>query len=154
MKIENTTQLAALINKRLQLVRDGLWEDMGSRVDVGIDLDFCGSDIYITLTSEGSKKEEQDLSLNLSADIQRKELVTGESIVEFKNIDILSIESDSYAWGTEEIKLDEDDSLKEAVTRLILDANFYHLVDSKTYTTDDLDMICSEMSENFEKYGY
>lgn len=154
MKIENTTQLAALINKRLQLVRDSLWEDMGSEVDVGIDFDFGGRDIYITLTSEGSKNEEQDLTLSLSADIQRKVLVTGESIVEFKNIDILSIESDSYAWGTEEIKLDEDDSLKEAVTRLILDANFYHLVDSKTYTTGDLDMIYSEMSESFEKYGY
>lgn len=154
MKIENTSQLAALISKKLQLVRDSLWTDRSSKVVSGIDFDYGEDVIYITLTSEGSREQQQDLTLTLSADIHDRELATGESIVEFKHINILNIESDSYAWGTEEIEVNGEECLKEVVNDVVLNANFYRLVDSKTYTTDDLDATYSEMNEQYEKYGY
>lgn len=93
-----------------------------------------------------------EVEVECSCDTYEKHLITGEVILEFSNIELecfnVDTETESYS------SLKGDSELLEVMKDLVSNANHYKLVDNHYITTDNADETYSEMSENYNKYGY
>lgn len=149
MDILSANDIANTLKVELNRIKSELMESYKSSVKTNIDFEYGEKGFCVRqyLLTDGT-----DIEVRFKADISTKDIYKGE-IVEFSNISISQIETVGIC-DILYLDLDNSDALLEVGKEIALNANFYRLVDKKTVTTDDLDATYSEMSEQYEKYGY
>ena len=150
-RVDTTSALAAIINSKLQVTFNELMVERNLRAKGQFDFDIGTEGFTIYLTHGAEKQTSQYFTIEFTADVSEKDLGRGEEIVELTAVKLVSIESDSYEWGTVELNIDDAEPLVEVAKEIINNANFYRLVDSGTYTTDDLNATYSELSIEYDK---
>lgn len=117
------------------------------------DFDYYDDGFEVTV----SQGKEMDVRVMFSSNVNTKGLLSGESILEFKNISLEKIEVDTINETYEAVcdyNLLDISSLEHVGTEIAVNASQYNLVDKEILTTDDIDVLYSELSEQYDKYGY
>lgn len=148
MNILSANDIATTLKLELDRIYSELMESYKSNVKTSIDFEYDDCGFCITLPID----KDSDVEIIFNADVSTKDIYKGR-IVEFTNISLVKVEVDNVG-GTYCLDLDKSDALLEVGIEIALNASFYRLVDENTVTTDDLDVTYSEMSEQYEKYGY
>lgn len=117
------------------------------------DFDYYDDGFEVTV----SQGKEMDIRVMFSSNVNTKGLLSGESILEFKNISIEKIEVDTINETYEVVcdyNLLDISSLEYVGTEIAVNASQYNLVDKEILTTDDINVLYSELSEQYDKYGF
>lgn len=98
------------------------------------------------------------IEVEFSCDTYEKDLNSGEVILEITNIELECFNVDtnleSFSVVSDYESKDKDNELELTGKELIINADHYKLIDKCYITTDNVDETYSEMSRNYERYGY
>ena len=146
----NAINISELINKELQSINYQIMNNQyGFKPVSRLSLDWYeqGFSIYY---KDGDVKVE----VEYSCDTYEKHLNSGEVILEVTNVELECFNVDTESNSLCSLKDTINKDLFLTGVELIINANHYKLVDKHIITTDNANVTYSEMSENYEKYGY
>lgn len=151
MKITDIKVLAELIKKKFEETQHEILVKRNLSAKCDVELDYDNSGFVLNLEAGSTKETKQYFTIVFSADVWDRDIGRGTSIVEFKDVKLEGVESDSIAWGVENLDITDAEPLLEIGNTVVNDANFYRLVDSEVYTTDDSNITYSELSEDYDR---
>lgn len=149
----NMNEVVTLLNNKLESFNIENKKSCTYRGKPEFDFDYYDNGFEITIR----KNKDTDVRVMFSANIETKDLITGEQILEFTKVVLEKVEVDTATetyTATCNFSLVDILALEDVGTDIATNATHYNLVDSDIITTDDIDATYSEMSEQYEKYGY
>lgn len=151
----NMNEVVTLLNSKLEAFKIENKKSCVYRGKPSFDFDYYDDGFEITIRKD--KDKDTDVRVMFSANIDTKDLVTGEQILEFTKVVLDRVEIDT---ATETYELVCNYTLADVIilenvgTDIATNATYYNLVSDDIYTTDDIDATYSEMSVQYEKYDY
>lgn len=149
----NMNEVVTLLNSKLEAFKIENKKSCVYKGKPSFDFDYYDDGFEITIR----KDKETDVRVIFSANIDTKDLITGEQILEFTKVALDKVEVDTATetyTATCNFSLVDILALEDVATEIATNATHYNLVDSDIITTDNIDATYSEMSEQYEKYGY
>ena len=149
----NMNEVVTLLNSKLEAFKIENKKSCVYRGKPSFDFDYYDDGFEITIR----KDKDTDVRVIFSANIDTKDLNTGEQILEFTKVVLDKIEVDTATENYEFVcnyTLSDVIILEDVGTDIATNATYYNLVSDDIYTTDDIDATYSEMSVQYEKYGY
>lgn len=149
----NTNEVVNLLNSKLEAFKIENKKSCVYKGKPDFDFDYYDDGFEVTI----SQGKEMDIRVVFSSNVNTKGLLSGESILEFKNISLEKIEVDTINETYEAVcdyNLLDISSLEHVGTEIAVNASQYNLVDKEILTTDDINVLYSELSEQYDKYGY
>lgn len=150
----NTKLNAAIISKLIKeelasIHRQVMSNSYGFKPVSKLSLDWYEQGFSVYYKGEGI-----EIEVEYRCDTYEKDLKSGECILEITNIELECFNVDTESNSFCSLKDSNDKDLLLVGTELITNGSQYKLIDKCYITTDNVDETYSEMSRNYERYGY